>query len=112
MGESYLLLLGHFRHEIGHYYWDRLVRDDPDRLGVSERFGDESVDYEEALQAHYSDAPPDWQASQPSPPMRPAIREDWAETGALHAHHRHARDGDGAGHSAWRAGDRDRRPAG
>ncbi len=25
MGEPYRTLLGHFRHEIAHYYWDRLV---------------------------------------------------------------------------------------
>ena len=27
MGEPYRTLLGHFRHEIGHYYWDRLIKD-------------------------------------------------------------------------------------
>ena len=27
MHEPYRTLLGHFRHEVGHYYWDRLVRD-------------------------------------------------------------------------------------
>jgi hypothetical protein len=27
--EPYRTLLGHFRHEIGHYYWDRLIRDSP-----------------------------------------------------------------------------------
>jgi hypothetical protein len=27
MGETYRTLVGHFRHEIGHYFWDRLVRD-------------------------------------------------------------------------------------
>jgi hypothetical protein len=31
MHEPYRTLLGHFRHEIGHYFWDRLVRD-RDRL--------------------------------------------------------------------------------
>ena len=29
MGETYRTLLGHFRHEIGHYYWDRLVAGSP-----------------------------------------------------------------------------------
>src|SRR6202007_3432725 len=29
MGEPYRTLLGHFRHEITHYYWDRLVADSP-----------------------------------------------------------------------------------
>jgi hypothetical protein len=27
MAEPYRTLLGHFRHEVGHYYWERLVRD-------------------------------------------------------------------------------------
>lgn len=36
-------LLGHFRHELGHYYWDRLIRDNPDRLrSFRELFGDEA----------------------------------------------------------------------
>ena len=29
MGELYRTLLGHFRHEIGHYYWDRLIANAP-----------------------------------------------------------------------------------
>ena len=41
MHEPYRTLLGHFRHEIGHYYWDRLIRGS-DRLSrFRERFGDE-----------------------------------------------------------------------
>ena len=35
MGEPYRTLLGHFRHEIGHYFWDRLVRDGNARLEAS-----------------------------------------------------------------------------
>ncbi|MBV8078553.1 MAG: putative zinc-binding metallopeptidase, partial [Planctomycetaceae bacterium] len=27
MHEPYRTILGHFRHEIGHYYWDRLIKD-------------------------------------------------------------------------------------
>ncbi len=59
--EPYRTLLGHFRHEIGHYYWDRLVRD----TGWLERFrglfGDERVGYAAALRANYENGPPaDW----------------------------------------------------
>ncbi len=51
MGENYRTLLGHFRHELGHYYWDRLIRDDPQRLSAFRAlFGDERPDYEQALQ--------------------------------------------------------------
>ena len=30
MAERYRTLLGHFRHEVGHYFWDLLIRDNPD----------------------------------------------------------------------------------
>ena len=50
MREPYRTLLGHFRHEIGHFYWDRLVRDDPVRLADFRMlFGDERADYAKAL---------------------------------------------------------------
>ncbi len=53
MGEPYRTLLGHFRHEIGHYYWDLLVRDSS-RIGAfRELFGDERIDYASALKHHY-----------------------------------------------------------
>ena len=58
MGEPYRTLLGHFRHEIGHHYWDVLVRD----RGKSEQcravFGDERQDYGEALKRHYDQVRP------------------------------------------------------
>jgi hypothetical protein len=62
LGEGYRTLLGHFRHEVGHYYWDRLIGN-TDRLQAFRKlFGDESADYGEALQNHYKNGPPaDWQ---------------------------------------------------
>jgi hypothetical protein len=65
MGEPYRTLLGHFRHEIGHYYWDMLVRDGGGRLDQFRYgFGDERCDYQQALQSHYHNRPPaDWQQS-------------------------------------------------
>jgi len=57
MKERYRTLLGHFRHEIGHYYWDRLVRDTSALSGFRELFGDETADYMEALRVHYSKPP-------------------------------------------------------
>src|SRR5207344_763512 len=54
--------LGHMRHEVGHYYWDRLVRDAPRLERFRELFGDERKDYAQALKAHYKGGPPaDWQ---------------------------------------------------
>ena len=46
MGELYRTLLGHFRHEIGHYYWDRLVADTPHLEEFRRIFGDERQDYD------------------------------------------------------------------
>ena len=51
MGEPYRTLLGHFRHEIGHHYWDLLVQDHPAQVRFRTLFGDETGDYAAALQA-------------------------------------------------------------
>ncbi|MYL96532.1 hypothetical protein GR702_01920 [Novosphingobium sp. FGD1] len=56
MGEPYRTLLGHFRHEVGHHYWSRLAETDPGELEAFRAvFGDEQVDYQQSLQAHYAD---------------------------------------------------------
>src|SRR5690606_37751331 len=61
MDEPYRTLLGHFRHEIGHYYWDRLVRDGNRLEGFRALFGDERADYAAALKRHHEEGPPaDW----------------------------------------------------
>ncbi len=63
MNEPYRTLLGHFRHETGHFIWNKLVRD-ADRQGGGKLdgfravFGDERADYQEALDRHYKDGPP------------------------------------------------------
>ncbi|MFT3929577.1 MAG: putative zinc-binding metallopeptidase [Spongiibacteraceae bacterium] len=57
LGETYRTLLGHFRHEIGHYYWQRLVAESPEHLSAFRQcFGDERVDYEQAKARHYEAA--------------------------------------------------------
>ena len=62
MREPYRTLLGHFRHEVGHYFWDRLVRDAEARA-FRALFGDKRADYGQALQRHYEQGPPaDWQS--------------------------------------------------
>jgi hypothetical protein len=88
MREHYRTLLGHFRHELGHYYWDRLIRDDPVWLNAFRAlFGDETTDYEEALKSHYANgAPPDWQATHISAYAASHPWEDWAETWAHYLH--------------------------
>ena len=74
MGEPYRTLLGHFRHEVGHYYWDRLVRDEGRLDACRAVFGDDSQDYDQALQRHYAKARPRTGRSTSSAPTRPRIR--------------------------------------
>jgi hypothetical protein len=57
MNEPYRTLLGHFRHEIAHYYWDRLVANQPAIAEFRRLFGDERSDYVVALQRYYADGP-------------------------------------------------------
>lgn len=88
MGEPYRTLLGHFRHEVGHYYWDRLVRQDAQRLTQFRAlFGDERANYAKALEKHYRDGPPvDWAVSYLSSYASTHPWEDWAETWAHYLH--------------------------
>ena len=76
-------LVGHLRHEVGHYYQWRLV-EGSDRIGrCRELFGDETADYQAALQRHYEQgAPPDWPASHLSRYATMHPYEDFAETWA------------------------------
>ena len=79
MAEPYRTLLGHFRHEIGHYYEALLVDGNRDR--VRELFGDESVDYQSALDRHYAEGPPEgWEQSYISSYATMHPYEDFAET--------------------------------
>ncbi len=47
--EPYRTLLGHFRHEVGHYYWERLIKNSPLIDDFREQFGAERQDYAQAL---------------------------------------------------------------
>jgi hypothetical protein len=87
MKERYRTLLGHFRHEVGHYYWEVLVRGEPALPRFREIFGDETVGYADALKAHYARKPTaglsdayisEYAASHPW--------EDFAETFAHYLH--------------------------
>ena len=86
--EPYRTLLGHLRHESGHYYWDRLVRDNARVDAFRQMFGDESAGYNEALDAYYAagGAPADWQARHVSAYATSHPWEDWAETWAHYLH--------------------------
>ncbi len=87
MSELYRTLLGHFRHEVGHYYWDRLIANTPWLARCRALFGDERADYQAALNRHYEQgAPPDWQQHFISEYATMHPWEDWAETWAHYLH--------------------------
>jgi hypothetical protein len=92
LGEPYRTLLGHFRHEVGHFVWPMLV----ERVGgdplerCRELFGDDRADYAAALERHYAHgAPGDWLERHVSAYATMHPWEDWAET---FAHYLHIRD--------------------
>jgi hypothetical protein len=87
MGEPYRTLLGHFRHEAGHYYWDRLIADTDNLEKFREVFGDERRDYAEALKQNYEAGPPaNWQQNFVSTYASCHPWEDFAETWAHYFH--------------------------
>lgn len=87
MGEPYRTLIGHFRHEIGHYYWDRLVTQPSVIDRFRHVFGDERRDYSQALATYYANGPlDDWQSSYVSAYSSAHPWEDFAETWAHYFH--------------------------
>ncbi|KAA5539180.1 hypothetical protein FYK55_24995 [Roseiconus nitratireducens] len=80
-GEPQRTLVGHFRHELGHYFWDVCVN--PSRLDeYRQLFGDErNPDYVTAQQQYYSGGPPDdWWTTYVSEYATMHSWEDFAET--------------------------------
>jgi len=88
--EPYRTLLGHFRHEIGHYYWDRLIANSNHLEEFRALFGDEQADYAAALEAHYANPRADWAEQFVSAYASSHPWEDWAE---CWAHYMHLQDG-------------------
>ncbi len=87
LGEAYRTVLGHLRHEVGHHYWDVLVRDGGKLEACRAVFGDERADYAAALEAHYADGPPsDWQSAFVSSYATSHPWEDFAETWTHYLH--------------------------
>jgi len=87
MHEPYRTLLGHFRHEVGHYYWDLLIKPTRWLAHFREVFGDERQDYAEALKNNYENGPPeDWPTRFISTYAACHPWEDWAETWAHYLH--------------------------
>jgi hypothetical protein len=85
--ETYRTLLGHFRHESGHYYWQRLISPSQWIEPFRKLFGDERKDYQKALAEHYENqATSDWQGQFISHYASSHPWEDWAETWAHYLH--------------------------
>ena len=85
--EPYRTLLGHLRHEVGHYYWDRLIAGSKWLAGFRKLFGDETADYKAALTQYYQQGPsPEWQRRYVSAYASAHPWEDWAETWAHYLH--------------------------
>lgn len=88
MQEAYRTLIGHLRHEVGHYFWDRLIFTDEKVLHTFRTiFGNEERNYNDALQTYYKNGAPDnWQDSYISKYASSHPWEDWAETWAHYLH--------------------------
>ena len=86
MNEPYRTLLGHFRHESGHYYFGVVVGKE-DRSEVRALFGDETTGYDDALQRYYENGPePGWEERYISSYASAHPAEDWAECWAHYLH--------------------------
>lgn len=88
MQERYRTLIGHLRHEVGHYFWEQLISNDEDALrSFRNIFGNEETNYGDALQAYYKNGAPDnWRDSFISKYATSHPWEDWAETWAHYLH--------------------------
>jgi hypothetical protein len=87
MQEQYRTLLGHFRHESGHYYWDRLIAKSDKLDEFRKLFGDERLDYVQSMNSYYENGPAsNWQNVWISAYASMHPWEDWAETWAHYLH--------------------------
>lgn len=87
LGEPYRTMVGHFRHEIAHFLFERIAVSDEFHKSFRVLFGDETADYGAALARHYETGPPaGWQSIYVSAYASAHPHEDWAES-AAHALH-------------------------
>lgn len=87
LNESYRTLMGHFRHESGHYYWDRFIKNSASINDFRDLFGDERMNYTQAMKDYYAQGPKkNWQNVWVSAYASMHPWEDWAETWAHYLH--------------------------
>jgi hypothetical protein len=86
-GEPYRTLLGHFRHEVGHFYWDLLVDETKLQRPFRLIFGDETTDYKESIERYHARGDRSYDpAAFISEYATSHPWEDWAETFAHFLH--------------------------
>lgn len=87
LGEPYRTMLGHLRHEVGHYFQNVLITDDQTWARCRQIFGDERVSYADAIKRHYAQGAPDnWRSNFISEYSTMHPWEDFAETFAHYLH--------------------------
>jgi len=86
LGEDYRTLLGHFRHESGHYYWMLFFASEVEKVSFREMFGDERADYAQALSRHYDSPELNYENTHISSYATSHPWEDWAESWAHYLH--------------------------
>jgi hypothetical protein len=85
--EPYRSVIGHIRHEVGHFYWGCLIARTSELSAFRNIFGDEEQDYSASLRAHYEQgANPNWQDRFVSAYASVHPWEDWAETWTHYLH--------------------------
>jgi hypothetical protein len=94
LGEPYRTMLGHFRHEVGHYYQNVLVETGAGAARHLDEcrglFGDERVDYPGEIARHYKfGAPKGWRDSYIS---EYATMHPWEDFAECFAHYLHITD--------------------
>jgi hypothetical protein len=94
LGEPYRTMLGHFRHEVGHYYQNVLVETGSGARRYLDEcralFGDEQASYADAIARHYATgAPADWAESFIS---EYATMHPWEDFAECFAHYLHITD--------------------
>lgn len=81
LNEPLRTMIGHFRHELAHYFFRRFESSNEFVDEFRAIFGDERADYSEALKSYYERGhQPDWQDSFISAYASSHPHEDWAES--------------------------------
>lgn len=87
MNESYRTIVGHLRHEAGHYFWARVQADDELQEQFRALYGDEGINYQQALENYHASGPSaGWQKKYISAYASAHPMEDWAESWAHYLH--------------------------